>query len=1047
MIKKQYFSLLWLLLWSFSAFAQEENPFEGVKARLVGPSAMSGRVAVVTGVNNDPNLLLVGTATGGIWKSENAGTTWTPIFDEQSTSSIGAIAVDPNNDNVIWVGTGEANVRNSAGVGRGVFKSPDGGKTWQHLGLEKTERISRLHLDNTNPQIAYVAAMGTTWGENPERGVYKTTDGGKTWKRILFVDERTGAADMAIDPKNPNKLIVSMWEHRRFPWSFNSGGKGSGIYITSDGGENWKKMTVKDGMPEGELGRAGIAFAPSNSKVVYALVEAKKSVLLKSTDGGYKWETISDKEGINPRPFYYADIRVNPTNENTVYRLQTTLDVSIDGGANFKTVYPYTSIHPDHHDLWIHPEGKFMAVANDGGIGLSFDGGGKWQFVENLPLGQFYHIAVDNEFPYNIYGGLQDNGSWRGPSNTFKRDGIYNGSWELVAFGDGFATVPDPEDADYGYAMSQGGYLMYFNHKTAERRTIRPTESDIKHRYNWNAAIAIDPFDKSTVYYGSQFVHKTTNKGQSWEIISPDLTTNDPSKQKNTESGGLTRDVTAAENHTTILSISPSPVKQGVIWVGTDDGNVQVTRDGGKSWTLASASLVSGKKPQIPAGTWVPHVEASNFDEGTAYVVFDDHRRSNWTTYVFVTRDFGKTWQSISTKDIDGFAHVIRQDPKDKNLLFVGTEFGLFISFDEGKNWMKFKNNFPTVPVTDLVIHPRENDLVIGTHGRSIYVIDDITPFRNFSKEVFSKKVHLFPVSTSYQYNTSFWAGSYITPGDALFKGDQRPYGALLTFSINPPDSLAVKIGTPKEDKITIQIFDDKGTVIRNINTAYKKGLNRATWDLTQKGFNTPTLEDPKADAAEKSGIFVLPGTYTVKIKYLDEEVTQQVVVKSDPRIPVKEEDLKANYELRLQHGFMYETLSQAVKEIKATRKTIATVNGFSANLEAEKVNEIKKAGAELDKKLSELLFSIIPDNTRQGIFDRSAEMSAQIGESLGMIGDYHAPTQASQVKLAKVKQELGKTLNKVNALYNNEVAAYQKLVKDAGFEIFKEVKPIVFAE
>ncbi len=629
-----FFVLSVLLLVTTYSFAKiDPDIFKEIKPRCIGPAAMSGRIGDIDAVISNPDIIYVGTATGGVWKSTDGAITWKPIFEKESTSSIGAVTICQQNPNIVWVGTGEGNPRNSSGVGRGVFKTIDGGETWQHLGLEKTEKISRLRLHPSDPNIAYVAALGTTWGENPERGVFKTVDGGKTWKKILFVDNKTGAADLAMDPKNPNKLIAAMWEHRRWPWYFTSGGPGSGLYITTDGGANWKKLTPEDGLPAGDLGRIGVAFAANKPNIVYALVEAKKNVLLRYSDGGATWKTINDKKEVSDRPFYYADVRVNPVNENMVYLLQSPLNYSEDGGKSFRHLNSFRQVHGDFHSLWIHPGGELMIVGGDGGISISRNRGKSWRFVENLPVAQFYHISYDMEYPYNVYGGLQDNGSWRGPSQVLTDWVIYNFYWRIVGFGDGFDTEPDPEDSDCGYGMSQGGWLFYFNSKTGINKIIIPTESDVKHRYNWNAALAIDPFVPSTIYYGSQFVHRSKDKGKSWEIISPDLTTNDPGKQK-PMSGGLTTDVSAAENHTTIISICPSPVKQGVIWVGTDDGNVQVTRDNGNSWQLVSASLTGDSKSKkkssrVPAGTWVPYVEASPHDAACAFVVFDNHRRAD----------------------------------------------------------------------------------------------------------------------------------------------------------------------------------------------------------------------------------------------------------------------------------------------------------------------------------------------------------------------------------------------------------------------------------
>lgn len=1038
------FAFLTTLLAPRLSAQTDTSLFGGLQARSIGPAGMSGRVAAIEVNPQDYKTIYVGASIGGVWKTTNSGVTWTPLFDKQNTSSIGSIALDPHNPNVVWVGTGEGNVRNSASVGRGAFKSLDGGKTWAAIGLEKTERIHRLLIDPTNTQVAYAAAMGTTWGENPERGVFKTSDGGKTWRKVLFVDERTGAADLVMDPQNPNHLLVSMWQHRRWPWFFQSGGPGSGLYTTSDGGESWKKLTAREGLPEGELGRAGIAFAPGNPNVVYALVEATESALLRSDDGGASWKTQNKQPGVNPRPFYFCDIRVNPKNENTVYRLQSSVDISIDAGKTFTPFVPLELVHPDHHALWISPDGKTMLNGNDGGLAFSYDGGGKWQFIDNLPLAQFYHVAVDMAYPYNIYGGLQDNGSWRGPSNSFKRDGIYNSQWDLVGFGDGFATIPDPENPAYGYGMSQGGSLFYFNYETAVRKVIVPTESDVEHRYNWNTGIALDPFDPKTVYYGSQFLHKSPDKGTTWQVISPDLTSNDASKQKFKETGGLTRDVTGAENHTTIMTIAPSAIRQGVIWVGTDDGNVQVTQDGGKSWKLVSASLSKvgkGSAARVPAGTWVPHVEASKFDASTAYVVFDDHRRSNWATYVLVTRDYGATWQSLATAEIDGYAHVIEQDPVDKNLLFLGTEFGLYASFNEGKNWMKWTQGLPTVPVLALTVHPRDHDLVIGTFGRALYVLDDIRPMRGLSKDILAKQMHVFDIADAYQFNTTFWAGSYITPGDGLFKGKSRSYGALISYVVNPDDSVLVKIGTTKEAKASIEILDKDNKVIRTLKGPMHKGINRINWDLARKEFKVPSYEEDKPDVPEKAGFFVLPGTYTVRIKAGKQTETKSFEVKSDPRLQVKPSDAQLTYELQMKAEKLAESLKKSFTQIRDSQKAILTTNSLAGSLDSTKAKALKESGQQLEKKLTTLLDKIMPDySKKQGIYDRSGALAPRIGELIETLSSsYNGPTQAAQVLYDKLSKRTDALVNEVNQLYQQEVIPYQKQVETAGVSIFRK--------
>lgn len=1022
-----------ILILFHSAYAQiDTSLFGNWSARSIGPAGMSGRVAAIDAVPSDPAVIYVGAATGGVWKSTNGGISWRPIFDDQPASSIGAIAIQHSNPNVVWVGTGESNVRNSAGVGRGVYKSIDAGATWKFVGLEKTHLISKIIIHPMNPDIVYVAALGTMWGENPDRGVFRTTDGGKTWKKILYVNERTGAADLAIDPFNPAHLMVSMWEFRRWPWHFKSGGTSSGLYVTQDDGDSWKQLTSREGLPEGELGKIGLAFAPGRQGVAYALVEAKSSALLRSEDGGRSWKTVNKDRDVNQRPFYFGQIAVHPKNENLLYRLAFTLDASEDGGKTFASTSPWTIVHPDYHALWIHPDGEEIISGNDGGIAISHDRGRTWKFVMNLPLGQFYHISYDMQTPYYVYGGMQDNGSWRGPSNTFKSNGIDNHEWELVYFGDGFDTEPDPENSDYGYAMAQGGYLAYYNYQTAVRKDIRPTESSVRHRYNWNAGFAIDPFDSKTIYYGSQFVHKSTDKGVTWEIISPDLTTNDSTKLKQSESGGLTADVTGAENHCTILSIAPSPVRKDVLWVGTDDGNLQLTTDGGRTWTRVSDAIyrIKAKGLAPPAATWIPNVEPSRFDAGTAYVVFDDHRRANWQSYVFVTRDFGKTWQSLVTPDVDGFCHILRQDPVNPDLLYLGTEFGLFISLNGGKQWMKWTRGVPTVPVYDLAIHPRDHDLIIGTHGRAAHILDDVTPLRRAADAV-GKDFHLFDISPAYQYNTAYWAGPFTSSGAGMFKGKQREYGALITFYANPPDSIVAREGTPKAERIKLDVLEGD-SLIRQIRVPLRRGLNRVSWDLQRGAFHSPTSVD--STDIEQGGLFVLPGKYTLRVTYRGTEFRRTVEVKPDPRIPTVLDALRENYEMATKAGSLMEVLSKAYKQIKDTRKSIAWVLGRLDGMDTTVAAPLKRHAQQLETKLTRLSDRIQIEGAA-GIPDDELQLIYHVQSALyGVTSHFDVPTQANRVKLEKTKRDIEEFLKEYNQTYETDVQSFRDATSKIGF-------------
>ena len=788
--------LIWIFFIGFTLQIESQEFttkwLEEIGPRSIGPGGMSGRITAIDVVLSDTDIMYAGTASGGLWKSSSAGITWKPIFDNQITASIGAVAVQQSNPDVIWVGTGEGNPRNSLNGGYGVFKSIDGGKSWKSMGLEKTRHIERVLIDPSNPNVVYVGAIGSPWGEHAERGVYKTTNGGKSWRKILFVNNKTGIGDLVMDPENPNKLIAAMWEHKRDPWFFKSGGPGSGLYISYDGGENWSKRTEKDGLPKGELGRIGIAIAKNKTNIVYALIESKKNALYKSEDGGFKWKKINDKRDIGNRPFYYSDIEVDPENENRVYSIFTYVNVSQDGGKNFSQLMPAygvdNGVHPDHHAWWIHPEdGSFMIDGNDGGLNITRDGGKTWRFVGNIPVAQFYHISVDNEFPYNVYGGMQDNGSWRGPSYVWKTQGIRNSYWQEIAFGDGFDVVPDLDDSRYGYAMSQQGYVSRYDWITGNNYIVRPTHVDpkITLRFNWNAAIGQDPFDNSTVYFGSQFVHKSTDKGLTWNTISPDLTTNDPEKQKQSESGGLTLDATGAENHCTLLVIEPSPIEKDMLWVASDDGRVHFTTDGGINWTDVSKNIKG-----LPKGSWITQIKASNKNKGEALLVANDYRRFNYTPYAYRTKNYGKNWERIvDENDVKNFTYSIVEDPVNSNLLFLGTDDGLYISINAGKKWEKFESKiFPTVPVKDLIIHPRENDLIIGTFGRAAWVLDDIRPLRKIASSleiINDKSITLFEPPTAYLASYQQPTGSRFG-ADALYQGENRKSGAMISYYFNP---------------------------------------------------------------------------------------------------------------------------------------------------------------------------------------------------------------------------------------------------------------------
>lgn len=1087
--------------------AVDPDLLAGLKARSIGPATMSGRIAAIESSTANRDLVFVGTATGGLWRSVNGGLTFEPVFDDQPVASIGAVALDPSNPDAVWVGTGEGNPRNSVSVGNGLYKSLDGGRTWQHLGLEKTERIHRVIVHPRDSRVAWVAAMGQAWGENPERGVFKTVDGGKTWRKVLYVDERTGCADLVVDPSNPNKLFAAMWDYRRWPWFFRSGGPGSGLFVSHDGGESWKRLTEEDGLPKGDLGRIGIGIAASDPRIVYALVEAQKNALLRSDDGGRTWRTVNSEGGVSPRPFYYADLRVDPQDPNRIYRLASGLHVSTDGGKTFETLAAFREVHPDHHAMWIDPENpRHILEGNDGGVYESRDRGASWRYIANLPVPQFYHVRYDLAVPYNVYGGLQDNGSWKGPSDVWENGGIRNHHWQEVGFGDGFDTVPDPRDPMTGFAMSQEGFIIRYDLRTGQRKDVRPAprtgESDL--RFNWNAGIAIDPFAPDTLYFGSQFVHKTTDRGETWTVISPDLTTNNPEWQKQAETGGLTPDATGAENFTTLIALAPSPVERGMLWAGSDDGRLHVTRDGGKTWTSVEKNIRG-----VPENTWIPHIHPSSHDAGTAFVVFDNHRRSDWTPYVAKTTDFGKTWTSLAAKNLNGYALSIVQDPVDPDLLFLGTEFGLWVSQDGGKSWMKHRHGVPTVSVMDLAIHPREHDLIVATHGRGLFILDDIRPLRSLSEATQKEAIHLFEVPNAVQHQVA-QTGSSRFAGAGEFRGETRPYGAVLTYSLNMPGlphpdeekererkekERAEKAGKPaapeaasktlvsdeppeeteearpgrrgakKGPEAKIEILDEAGKVIRTFQAPATHGVNRAVWNLRRDPYRRIPRRNPNP-FFEPMGPEVLPGTYRVRVSFKDQKSSEQTVrVVPDPRATPAAEARAANFAALERAGRVQEALADAVERINQTR---ADIDAVTAKLRAREEKDKKeggekkegvaeqppspaagltKSGRELRKKLDEIEKRFWAPEGTQGILpDTHAE--ARLNYALRAIGSsWDAPTPAQLAYLEQAETESRKVLDDFNKLFAADVAAYRAKVRELDVQLLREEAPISIGE
>jgi photosystem II stability/assembly factor-like uncharacterized protein len=885
---------------AFAAAKFDSNTFGSMRARSIGPATMGGRIASLDAMWVDGKLTIyVGAATGGVWKSTNGGTTFKPVFDEH-TQSIGAVTIDRSNADVVWVGTGESWTRNSVSIGDGVYRTEDGGDNWKHLGLADSERINEIIVHPEDSDTAWVCATGHLWDANEERGVFKTTDGGATWNKVLYVDADTGCSDIDIDPQEPDMLYASMWQFRRYPWFFESGGPGSGLYRSADGGETWEELT--EGLPEGELGRIAVAVAPSRPNVVYATVESEKTGMYRSDDLGKTWRWTGTSGSVEGRPFYFSLLIVDPKDHNRVYKPAGGLGFSEDGGKTFGGLGGGT--HGDHHALWVDPENPMrMLLGTDGGLYTTDDRGVNWIFRQSLPLSQFYQVSYDMDRPYNVYGGLQDNGTWTGPTAT--PSGVQNKHWNNIGFGDGFHAYVEKSDPDIVYTEWQGGRVERRRKSTGETKSIAPLPGpdDPKFRFNWNTALHVSPTRDDTVYVGAQFLFRSRDRGETWDRISPDLTTDDPEKQNQIESGGLTPDNSTAENHCSIYTIAESPLDENVIWVGTDDGNVQVTRDGGQSWTN-----VTGNFDGVPPNTWVTEVEASRHEKGTAYVTLDGHRTGDRATYVYKTTDFGATWTSLVTEDIEGYALVIREDPVEPDLLFLGTEFGLFVSIDGGARWARFKNELPKVGVRDIRIHRREHDLILGTHGRGIFIIDDITPLRQLNDEVMGAKVALLDSRPGV---ITIPAGVQEFPGDDEFVGS-NPFGsARIAYHLAKRHMFG---------DLKIEVYDSEGNLITSVPGGKRRGINRVVWSMRLKPPKVPPAMSLVPQLFSFFGPSVAEGAYTYKLIKGKETFEGTIDVVFDPRADYSAEDRAEQDRTVLQAYDLVERLTFLVDSVIAVR-------------------------------------------------------------------------------------------------------------------------------
>ncbi|MGC1516655.1 MAG: hypothetical protein WA810_13855, partial [Maribacter sp.] len=937
-LSKIFFPLSLLTIFSNVFFGQTVDPLsiKNLNIRNVGPANMSGRITAIDVVTKNPKMMYVGAASGGVWKSENGGSAWTPIFDDQPTQNIGALAIQQSNPNVLWVGTGEGNPRNSMNLGMGIFKSEDGGITWKHMGLETTKTIHRIRIDPTDPNIIYVGAMGDPFTASEHRGLYKTIDGGVHWKNILYSNTTSGIGDVVMHPSNPNTLFAALYDHHRSPYYFTSGGEGSGMYVSNDAGENWTRLGEKEGLPSGNLGRIGFAIAPSEPNRMYAKIEAKKNAIYRSDDSGATWEMINDTPKFaNNRPFYFQDLAVDTEDPDRVYNIYQPLSVSYDGAVTFDTIPMIPAdetkgIHADFHAFWVNPnDAKHFIIGGDGGLGITYDHGKSWYFPETIPVAQFYHVGVDNDTPYNVYGGMQDNGNWSGPAYTWKRGGIRTLYWQYLVGGDGFDISPDLDNSRFGYGSSQNGDLYRYDKLTGYYVSVQPPSPNKSTvlRFNWNAAFARNPMDANSAYYGSQFVHVTKDKGANWDLISPDLTTNNPEHQQ-PDYGGLTLDVSGAERYNSILTIAPSALDSKTIWVGTDDGQVQLTTDAGATWQNLTKNVKG-----LPKEAWIAQIEASRYNAGTAWMVVNNYRKGDYAPYLFKTDDFGKTWKRMADgKSVKGYALSIIQDPVEPNLVFLGTEHGLWMSMDEGKTWSQFKNGFPSVSTMDLIIQEQESALIVGTFGRAIWVLDDLLSLREIAGKRLKSGLTALPMNDAVQVKGLFinppgniWTGFHTTVEgeNKVFQKTKIPF----YLSEQPMDSASIEA----------KIFNSKNELVNTIKSdSIVKGLNYMVWKLDEVSTSLPgSWEDDFS-----RDIPVLPGKYTIVLKSGEFSDSTMVNILPDPRFELEPNVDEQLYAYRKAIDVQVARFNIQLKEIDAKNKLL---EGLSEQIDGDK-GEIDEA-------------------------------------------------------------------------------------------------------
>ncbi|HEY6128231.1 MAG TPA: hypothetical protein VIW23_08630 [Candidatus Acidoferrum sp.] len=1027
-----FVAVLFALVCSLSAYAQQQqiDPkiYGGMKWRLIGPFR-GGRVLTVTGVPGDPNLYYFGAVGGGVWKTTDGGVTWNPLFDKQGVSSIGALAVADSDPNIIYVGTGEACIRGNISFGDGVYKSTDAGKTWTNIGLKDTRHIGAVIVNPTNPDVAFVAALGHAYGANTERGVFRTRDGGKTWEKILYLDDRTGAIDVVFDPHNPHVLFAAMWEGYRTPWSLNSGGDKDGLYRSNDDGSTWKRVEG-NGIPEGPLGRIGVAVSGANSNVVYALIEAKKGGLYRSDDGGVNWALINDDHRFRQRAWYFTHVWADPKNVSGVYIADTGFFHSIDGGKSFEVI---PAPHGDHHALWIDPNNpNRMINGNDGGATITVDGGKNWTTQNNQPTAQFYHVSADNDFLYRVYGSQQDNSSV-GIRTRSDHGYIDRGDWDAVGGGESGYIVADPRDSNIVYADDEGPIFTRYDRRINQAQSIQEWPEDPnghpaaeqKYRYTWTMPIVISAHNPDVIYHTAQYVFRSSDGGRSWTTISPDLTRNDKSKQQ--DSGGpLTKDQYTVEYYDVIFALAESPKQENVLWAGTDDGLVQLTRDGGKTWTNVTPK-------GLPEWAMVSLIEASPFDAATAYIAVDAHKLDNFKPYIFKTTDFGKTWTTITAGLPDSsYVHAVHEDPKRKGLLYAGTETGIWVSFDDGSHWQSLQLNLPSTPIHDMVIH--DDDLTVATHGRSFWVLDDLSPLRQASSAIATEDAHLFAPRTGFRARVG-----HVEPRRYPI-GENPPAGAILYYYLKEE---------PKEPA-KLEFLDEQGKLVRTYSSEEKQkeeaaeegerdetidhipakaGLNRFAWDLR---YELPA-KIPLAiyDSGEPSGPIALPGKYQARLTVAGKSQTVQFEVKMDPRVQVSAEDLRKQFELSLKIREREDEMNKAILGIRDVRAQLTALEKRLGTDDAAKPVTI--ASSELRKKVSAIEEELIQVNSKAS--EDEANFPTKLNSKFGYLQSVvdsadAAPTAAEVGVFAELDQRLVSQLDKWRTVMATDIPALNESMR-----------------